>query len=66
MTSLASDAVTELVDETILMSEFCMAGGVGGEEDDMGEVEVECKQDGEWVWMGWCSKREDLGQLQVG
>ena len=45
-TSLANDTVMELADETILMSKFCMSSGVGGEEDDVGEVEVECEQDG--------------------
>ena len=41
MTSLASDAVAEIADETILTSKFCMSGRVGGKEDDVGEVEVE-------------------------
>ena len=46
MTSLTNDTVTELADKTILMSKFWTSSGVGGEEDDIGEVEVECKQDG--------------------
>ena len=45
-TPLANDTVTELADETILMPKLCMSGGVGGNDNDMGEVEVECKQDG--------------------
>ena len=45
-TSLANDTVAELADETILTSKFCTSGGVGGEEDDVGEVKVECEQDG--------------------
>ena len=65
-TSLASDAVTELADETILTSKFYTPGGVGGEEVDMGEVEVECEQGGVSDVDRWGSKREDLRQLQVG
>ena len=41
--SLASDTVIGLADETILTSKFYTSDGVGGEEDDVGEVEVECK-----------------------
>ena len=46
MTSLANDTVAELADKTILTSKFWTSGGVGGEEDNVGEVEVECEQDG--------------------
>ena len=46
MTSLASDAVVEIADETILTSKFCPSGRVGGEEDDVGKVEMEWEQDG--------------------
>ena len=46
MTSLTSDTITELADEMILTSKFCMSSRVGGEEDDVGGVEVEWEQDG--------------------
>jgi len=40
-TSLASETVAELADETTLTSKFSTFGKVGGEDDDTGEVEVE-------------------------
>jgi len=45
-TSLASDTVAELADETIPTSRFCTSSGVGGEEDNTGEVKVELEHGG--------------------
>jgi len=56
MTSLASDTVVELANKMILTSKFYMSSRVGGEEVDMGEVEVECKQGGVLDMDGWGSK----------
>jgi hypothetical protein len=49
MVSLASETVTELVDETTLTSKFWMSGGEGGEEKEG----VEWEQEGYQVWAGW-------------
>jgi len=46
MTSLASDTIMELADEMTLTAKFCTSGGVGGEEDNTEEVEVELEHNG--------------------
>jgi len=46
MISLTSNTVAELADKTILTSKFSMSGRVGGDEDNVQEVEVEWEPDG--------------------
>ena len=40
------NAIAELADKMILTSKFCTSSRAGGKEDNIREVEVECKQDG--------------------
>jgi len=48
MTSLACNSIMELAHKMVLTSKFCTSGGVGvgGEEDNVGEVRVEREKDG--------------------